>query len=720
MVVPAMKTFRLTAFAIASLTLFGSAFAEIRSIQPTQMLTKPASPNYFAFGQEVAIDGGYIIVLAISDSTQAALLYRRNASDGKWVYRRTLLSVNSQFNGRGDVRMKNGIAVVQIGGDEAIFELKGGDYVRSTSAAPIHHPGGIAISGNSILIGGNDCDYDAVVYQKGADGNWGITGRMDDNQGQCRPEGLAVELNYDYALLSAPSLQRVAAWRRNGAALDWVPAGSLPPLGPNVPVSETPYALQKSTAVAPGSFVFQRTGNTWTQTGQVVPVDYGNGAGEAFDVVYRDGVLVTSESSGIFAHPFLYVETAPGKFEHVAILEVSNVLQHHDISGKTVVAAIEGFGADRSAVEVFDLPTELHVPRPIVNDFELHDVSGFTFNSGQFALAARGTNDVLAQSNTSGLAVALVADSDWPDVQRVEADIAPSFGTADSWAGLVARYVDANNYYYVTLRGDHTFRVYRKVDGVDTLLREEALNGTGSWHVALTVNANIISVSAGNQFQTSVTTINSGAPQLKRGRAGLITSQARADFDGVHVAAADKVLLLENDYTATGAIYGRPFTEIGGNWHVPLDEQSNNAGLVQSDKSGDAVAVTGTPVENQDILTRVRLDSFGAAPRDAWFGLMARYVDAGNHYYVTARRTNQIQIRKVVNGMVTVLAAANFTPVPGQNHDLRFRVINDQLQLFVDNVMVASAHDSDIARGKYGIATYRTAATWDGIVAFQP
>ena len=56
------------------------------------------------------------------------------------------------------------------------------------SAAPIRHHGGLAISGNSVLIGGNNCDYDAVIYQKNTAGSWAITGRIDDNQGECLNE----------------------------------------------------------------------------------------------------------------------------------------------------------------------------------------------------------------------------------------------------------------------------------------------------------------------------------------------------------------------------------------------------------------------------------------------------------------------------------------------------------------------------------------------------
>jgi hypothetical protein len=100
--------------------------------------------------------------------------------------------------------------------------------------------------------------------------------------------------------------------------------------------------------------------------------------------------------------------------------------------------------------------------------------------------------------------------------------------------------------------------------------------------------------------------------------------------------------------------------------------------------------------------------------------LIARYVDANNFYCVTMRSTGQVQIRKRVNGVNTVLASANFTAAIGQYYDGRFLVINDQLQLYVDYALVAAAHDRDIASGKYGLATYRAAANWDSFAVLQP
>jgi len=99
---------------------------------------------------------------------------------------------------------------------------------------------------------------------------------------------------------------------------------------------------------------------------------------------------------------------------------------------------------------------------------------------------------------------------------------------------------------------------------------------------------------------------------------------------------------------------------------------------------------------------------------------MARYVDANNYYYVTIRRTGQIQIRKVVNGVITVLASANFIATLGQYYDVRFLVIGDQLQLYVNASLVATAHDRSIASGRYGLATYRAMANWATFAVLQP
>ena len=711
--------FTLASLALA-LAIATPTRADVHAITAVQKLPRPSS-GFAAWYTDIAIDGSYIIVLTSIEGSQRALLYRRSASSGQWVYRRALWTYSGPFV-RSDVAMRNGIAAVQFGDEVRLFEQASGDYVRAPSTAPILHQGGLAISGNRVLVGGNDCDYDAVIYQKNAAGSWAIAGRLDDNQGQCLDayDLASVELNYDYAVLLPKYAREARAWRRNGTALDWVPSGTLVP-PPEGDIFTNNFALQGATAVSPNGVVWLRTGtSTWTRQGVLTSVDRDNGDGTMFEVKYRNGVLISSESSRGVAYPRVYIEASPGRFEHVGGLSYHDTIGDFDISNRTVAATVSNTTGTASDVIVFTLPSVMRAPAPVVNNFEDRDISEFTFTGGQFALAMRGSDDVLAQTSSNGIAIATVDDTDWVDYQRVQADITPSFGGTGSGVGLVARYVDANNYYSVVARADQTYGIYKRVNGVDTLLHSGSFYYTTPpiLHVTLIVDGNRISVDLG-ELQGTTVTDNS----LTHGRGGVATWMARADFDDVHVAATSMYGLLRRTWGYWGYDYWSGMDELSGDWvvkEVIEGPESYLAGLEQRDASGDARAVIGTPVSNQQLTALMRVDSFGAAPQAAWIGLLARYVDANNFYYVTIRNTGQIQIRRVLNGVISVLATANFAATLRQYYEVRFLLINDQLQLFVDGVPVASAHDRRIASGKYGLATYRAKANWDSFTVVQP
>lgn len=717
-----MKTSRIAIFTLVCLLLLGPAQAEVRTLPFPQLLEVPNVPDYqgfHIFGRDVAIDGGAIIALIQFQGGQAALLYRREGANGPWVFRRTLLTVG--WSGRSEdpvqVRMKNGIAAVQFNSRVWLFEYIDGNYRLAQTANVIRHPGGIAISGNSVLIGGDNCDYDAVVYQKGSDGIWAITGRLDDNQGECHPEGLAVELNYDYALLRVRGTNQITTWRRNGTALDWVSAGSLV-LPPAFFYSDRPVVLQGSTAVTPDyPVVIRRSGTTWTPTGAVTPIDDANSSTTLGEVTYRDGVLLINEYGRVTPRMSAYVETPLGKFEHVAILTPGFLVLENDVSGHTAVVAGE-LGQYNRYVYTYDLPSPLATPPAITNDFEERNLSDFTFDGGAFALATRGANDVLARNEFNGLAFALVNGSEWANQQRIEADIATAFSSSAGRSGLVVRYIDANNYYFLAQRPGGILRLYRISDGVETVLWQRATGTTLPVRVGLAADGNRIFVYL-NDAQVGEAWVDE---EPRTGRAGLATFQTRTDFDNVYVTATPAPFpLMEKDFRRGDYYLSDSFTEIGGDWRVILDDVGNTLlGIAQLDDSGRTLAFNGVPVRNQKIVALARLNAFNGPPEDAWFGLLARYVDTRTYYYVSVRSTNRIDIRKKVNGLITVLATANFSAVPERDYQLRFTVIDDQLQVYVDGVLVASAHDDEIDSGQYGIATFRAKALWRYIGAFQP
>jgi hypothetical protein len=715
-----MQAFRAGVYTLASLVLSSvfapTASADVRTIAPAQVLARPATPTFTRFGDDVAIDGGHLIVLATHAGGQQALLYRRNNSNGQWVFRRALVSRTGAAV-YAEVAMKNSVAAIQFGDQISLFEYSGGDYVPATSVAPIRHHGGLAISGNRVLIGGNNCDYDAVIYQKNSAGSWDITGRIDDNQGACltTSDHYNVELNYDYALLHAPASSDAQAWRRNGSAVEWVASGRLA-LPEDEPITNDSWALQGSTAVASNGAIFRRNGTSWVRQGTAISIDRDDGGPGTFAAVYRDGVLVTLEAAKYHPFPRVYIESSPGQFEHVATLATFDAMGSRavDVSGRTVVSAAEDYGPSRSEVRVSILPTQLRAPPTIVNDFEDRDISDFTFSGGQFTLATRGSDDVLVQNSASGLAVGLLTESDWTDDQRVETLVTPTWGVAGSWVGLVARYSDADNYYYLAMR-ENGYSIRKRVNGVDTLLFEGSYYNTRTptFRAQMIVIRNTIYVDLGFQQGTTITD-NSHV----RGRAGVATWLARADFNDVLVAPTDQYYpLFSRIYGYDGYDFESGLEELSGTWtNRQLCEDDDHcflAGLSQTNTAGNAFAVIGTPITSQAIEAIVRLDAYAASQQGAWFGLLGRYVDERNHYYATVRSSGQVQIRKIVNGVITVLGSANLVVTPGQAKQLEFVIIEDQLQLYVDRELVVTAHDRDIPRGRYGIATYRAAATWD-------
>ncbi len=716
-----MQAFRAGVFALASLVLSSlcapTALADVRTIAPAQVLVRPATPTFTRFGDDVAIDGRQIIVLATHAGGQQALFYRRD-TNGQWAFRRVLVSRTGAVV-HADVAMKNGIAAIQFGDEISLFELSNGDYVRATSVAPIRHHGGLAISNSRVLIGGNNCDYDAVIYQKNTAGSWDISGRIDDNQGEClaASDHYDVELNYDYALLHAPYSSEARAWRRNGSAVEWVPSGALV-FPDDELITNGSWALQGATAVAVNGAIFRRSGtSTWVRQGTAISIDRDDGGPATYKAVYRDGVLVTVENAKYQLFPRVYIESSPGQFEHVATLATYDAMSSWiaDISGRTVVSAAQDYGALRTEVRVSILPAQLRAPPTIVNDFEDRDISDFTFSGGQFTLATRGSDDVLVQNSASGLAVGLLTESDWTDDQRIEAHVTPAWGVAGSWVGLVARYTDADNYYYVTMH-QTGYSIRKRVNGVESVLHESYFYNTRppTFRAQMIVIRNTIYVDFG--FQQGTTIVDNS---LVRGRGGVATWLARADFNNVLVAPTDQYYpLFSRTYGYLGYDSESGLEELSGTWNNrwlcdPDGEHCYLAGLSQTNTAGNAFAVIGTPITSQSIEAIVRLDAFAASQQGAWFGLLGRYVDERNHYYVTLRSSGQAQIRKIVNGVVTVLGSVNLATTPGDVKHLHFVIVEDQLHLYVDHQLIVTAHDRDIPRGRYGIATYRTVATWE-------
>ena len=78
--------------------------------------------------------------------------------------------------------------------------------------------------------------------------------------------------------------------------------------------------------------------------------------------------------------------------------------------------------------------------------------------------------------------------------------------------------------------------------------------------------------------------------------------------------------------------------------------------------------------------------SYGATTgtQDPWVGIAAHLVDEQNYYYLTLRRSNQLSLRRVVNGQIQVLATVPQPVATGTWYDLRLEMIGTNIRAYVN------------------------------------
>lgn len=697
--------------------LVAHAQTRVHTVRNTQAITFP-NPDFSLAPGRVAINGDFAIAIEDYGSLRLARPYHR-AATGQWQGGEALFAVNPAPSDafKDDIAMGDGFAAIRIGELLHIFERSGETWSAAPSESPIRGAPGLAISGRRILVARPGCNYDADLYEKSASsGAWRVTGRIRGAAGACNDHGAQLDLDGDVALV-LNSASEIREYRRNGSVVQWPQVGTITaPSGVSFDFGAP--TLRGDIAFTYAGHYFRRAGSAWTYLGRVVPLDSANFT-DVGRADYRGGLLLSLSTYGEFhanTFPYLYQQNASGGFDQVAALSTIGSSAYVDVSGNRAVVASQDYGGD-NLLEFFDLPVPLLAPAAVTNDFEAQDVSGWQQTSGsQFALASSGGGTVYRQSSVVGTSTATLTASDWANSQSVEADIKPTaFDGSDRWVGLAVRYIDADNQYYVTLRGSSKLQLKRNVAGAFTTLAETTLPVTlnQTYRVKLQVDGARIAVHVNGGFGIGATDTS-----LTHGRAALMTYRARADFDNVFVAPTESFNLAYKDFGDFD--WGRRFTTDGGNWTIVDQQGTPDIAFAQTTTDGNARAYVGTATGDQVIRSRARLDLYGSSAQGAWFGLLARWHDAGTHYYLSVRSNGRLEIRRVLNGTISVLESVPFTATPGRYYDFKFSVIGNELHAYVDNVFVAGAIDNGIAEGQYGLGTYRAAATWQNFFVDQP
>jgi hypothetical protein len=377
-----------------------------------------------------------------------------------------------------------------------------------------------------------------------------------------------------------------------------------------------------------------------------------------------------------------------------------------DVSGRRVAVA----GAD--AVYVYDLPTTFAQPPTLQDGFEDGNASDWTPQAGSSFSVATSASHAYRQVSTTGNAASIWANSDRTH-QAVEADIKPTgyaTTTGDKWFGLVARYIDANNYYYVTLRNNNTVLLRRMVNGVFTTLDSAPLTVSlnRTYRVRLEAVGTRLRLFVDNQLLAEA-----DDSALSHGQAGVMMYKTRVDYDNILVSANPQTTLAFHQFP--GPDDSRKDWETVGTW---VEGNTVDGVYTQSDLTSGARAITGVSTDDQVVHARMRRTSGAAA--NNWFGLATRYRDAGNYYYFTLRNDNTIALRKLVNNAIVELDTAPFTVAANAWYRARFEAVGAQLRVYINDTLILEASDTSHATGRYGPVMYRAATEYDDLLVVQP
>lgn len=684
-------------------------------------------PNY-RFPRAVAVEGDTIIATGVRFDgpieTHTAFLFQRR-SPGAWQFVRALGSgscdsgESAEDTCNGSVAIRNGVAVFSANTVHVYLRGSDGGWTEAQSNATAG-PGDAAVGNGAVFAGESvGCYFATRAFRPNSSGIWSLA-----------------------ATLPGPSYPGCDHWGVFGSDIDVSPSN-------HVIVGNT----QNDNAVQ----IHEQSGSGWTQTAELVGAagESGFGGAVAMDDYRafvaggsRASIHVYSRAGGTWTHEMDIIppggaprptslktrgllfagyplgdrggsvavfkeSTLSERFEQVARLVTSDGFNRNGLLGSEVDGWVNGTFARIVAAErerglyVFDLNFWGMTPAPRQEDFEQGNAANWTPLAGStFAVATSGGSKVYRQSALTGTAGAYVNSVDRTN-QSIEADIKPTaFDGADRWVGLAVRRIDASNYYYAALRQSNVLELKRMVNGVFTTLASAPVQVVLNRNYRLRVEAVGTLVRA---YVNSELILQARDTALTHGVAGIQMYKARADLDNVILSPNPQLTFFAQP---ASAFFNNLFDAGPGTWSV--------SNVVQTSTADGAHAVSITDVDDQIVQARVTANQFATGTGSRWFGLMARYRDAGNYYYVTMRSDNTISLRKLVNGTIQVLDSAPLTVTAGTNYSLRLEVIGTSLRAYVNGNVLLEATDTTHFTGKFGPVMYKTAATYTQIRGWMP
>jgi hypothetical protein len=117
---------------------------------------------------------------------------------------------------------------------------------------------------------------------------------------------------------------------------------------------------------------------------------------------------------------------------------------------------------------------------------------------------------------------------------------------------------------------------------------------------------------------------------------------------------------------------------------------------------------------NQSIQAEVTPTAFDRG--DQWAGLSVRFQDTSNHYFLALRSSNQLQLRKVVNGSFQTIASRATPILVNQTYRLRLEAVGTRIRGFLNGILLLDAVDESLQQGRPALFTSRAQAEYDNVL----
>jgi hypothetical protein len=203
------------------------------------------------------------------------------------------------------------------------------------------------------------------------------------------------------------------------------------------------------------------------------------------------------------------------------------------------------------------------------------------------------------------------------------------------------------------------------------------------------------------------------SPQLRsrlRSRRWLAVSAAVAAAAGGVLAT--QVAFADTAFSATfedGTTSG--WSKSGGTWAVVTDgskvlQQSNTGSENAREFAGDSGWT------NYTVQAGVKPLSLGSG---GFAGLLARSTSSTTFYRLALLPGNSVQLQAVSSGSVTVLGSASRTVSTGTWYTLALTVNGSSVSGSVDGTTIATASNSSIGKGRIGLQTANSSASFDNV-----